>query len=76
MSTNIHWRPNIKPEYKTLSKELKWAFQNEFGNFFNLVLDESYLRYLRGLRYAKIEGADILIDAIEKHGEIKVWEDE
>lgn len=76
MSTNIKWYPHIDQVAHILAKPLKYAFQYEYGDSFDIILSESSLQYLRTLSYAKIEGADKLIKAIKRYGKIRVWEGE
>jgi hypothetical protein len=73
MSSNLGWEPedrNIKP----LSDELKYAMRKKFSEPVNYVLDKHDMSYLEGLRDGGIAEAQFLLDAIEKHGRIRVRE--
>jgi len=39
------------------------------------IIDENALEFLRGLAAAKLDGAKELIDAIEQHGEIQIFQE-
>lgn len=79
MSTNLHWRPVASggdiPDY---DYALKDALREEFGASHRgkpMLLDRDALPFLRGLRAARVKGAAFLMDEIETHGVIEVWEE-
>ena len=76
MSTNLYWLP-IKPQKAyDLSTELKFALRNRDNDgHVNEELDDQSLGYLRGLLDAGIKDAEILIDAIDKYGAVRVFEE-
>lgn len=76
MSTSIRWQPTgsgkgLKSNY---SFPLKDALREEYGHGAK-TLDSDDLPFLRGLRAAKIDGANELIELVEKHESIDVWEE-
>lgn len=74
MGTNLVWEPVIHKEQESLPIGLKWALRKRYGASVNRELDSGDLSYLQGLADADLEGAQVLIDAIEKHDVIRVWE--
>ncbi len=76
MSTNLYWLPMKPQKAYDLSTELKFALRNRDNEgCVNMVLDDQAIGYLRGLLDAGVKDAEILIDAIEKHGSVKVFEE-
>jgi hypothetical protein len=72
MSSNLLWEP-VVDRGKTLSDKLKYALrQREYSN---ARFESHDIPYLQGLLDAGVLDAQILIDGIEKHGAVKVWED-
>jgi hypothetical protein len=76
MSSTLVWEPVIKERNHALSNELKFLLRKTTGRdpvseFFC----NDDINYLNGLKDAGVKGAQELITAIEKHGEIKVYED-
>lgn len=68
------WRPAHGYASVACSFPLKNALREEFGNGTRR-LDRSALSFLRGLRAAEVNGAAELMELIEKHDEIEVWEE-
>ena len=73
MSSNLVWQP-VKANYKNLPDELKFAMRKRFDGHVKTTMDESDAGYLQGLRDAGVKGAQELLDAIAKYGEIEVKE--
>jgi len=75
MSTSLLWRPvrgsKTVPNY---GSALKNALREEYGDG-DKVLTMASVAFIRGLRAAEVDGAAALIELIEKHGEIVVWEE-
>lgn len=59
----------------TLSDQLKYALRKRYTQGINGYMDEDEVSYLRGLVDGGVEDAQKLIDAIEKHGDIEVFEE-
>jgi hypothetical protein len=76
MSSTLYWRPRLKAA-KSLPDHLKIVLRNSntFAGGLNVTLDRENIGYLSGLRDAGVEGADKLIEAIEKHGEVELVEE-
>ena len=76
MSANLKWEP-AKREAGDLPDGLKFALRDKRGMFQSgdgrERFDESDLNYLRGLMDAGIEGAQELIELIEKHEAVELW---
>lgn len=68
MSSSLVW--HTIPKGKDLPTGLKWIIEKKFQLPWTFTCHE--LSYLNGLRDAGIEGADKLIEAIEKYEEIIV----
>lgn len=68
MSSNLVWRP--KKKRGTLPKALKFVLD---AQGFPLTMDSDDLEYLKGLRDGNVDGAQELIDIIEKHGRIELY---
>lgn len=73
MSMNLYWQPVINTE-NDLSDALKFALRKRYQHGMDIRMDGGDLSYLQGLLDAGIEDAQTLIDAIEKHGVIRVYE--
>lgn len=75
MSSNLYYRPVTAGE-KLLPDQLKHTLKNldDFNNTVEGTYDESYIPVLRGMKAAGVEGADKLIKAIEKYGEVELVE--
>ena len=75
MSTNLYWEP-VKHNAHPLSDKLKYALRNRSPILDNARMDSNDIPYLNGLSDAGIKDAQDLIDAINKHHEIIVWEEQ
>ena len=84
MSLDCYWEPLPPPSANDVPQGFKYVVAERwFGHDGSLrgerMLDAHDLAYLAGLRDAAgtggdvAEGARILIDAINKHGEIRFW---
>lgn len=74
MTSNLYWEPAVRDK-KRLSVELKLVLRERLPNGLNVTMDEKDLPYLNGLVDANCAGAQELIDAIEKYGEINLMEE-
>ena len=74
MSSNLYWRPSNLGK-KDLSTDLKFKLRGLYGEPLNIMLNKDDLDILRALEVCKTEGASTLIKAIEKYGELSVWEE-
>jgi hypothetical protein len=75
MSSTLYWEP-VKPKKgKSLDTGLKWILQKRYGSPVQVELDDGDIPYLQGLADANTEGAQTLIDAIEKYGRIELREE-
>lgn len=75
MSTSLRWRPNgdgasLDGNY---SFPLKDALRGEFGSGVMIVSRES-VDFLRGLRAGGIGGAQEILEILERHKVIEMWE--
>lgn len=71
MSEKLYWKPLMNNEKQVGGVDLKDIVDFEWGP--RCTLDSRHIPTLKGLALAKIEGAQDLIDAIEKHEEIDVF---
>jgi hypothetical protein len=69
MSSTLMWAPI--PDGRALPYALKKALESMLDRA--QTFDASNLEYLRGLRDGGVEGAQKLIDAIDKHETVRVW---
>lgn len=67
MGVNLYWRPINKG--KVLPSRLKMILQNT-ENRFPLRVDGQSYDYFLGLKDAGIDGAEEVLDLIDKYGEI------
>jgi hypothetical protein len=74
VSQTLKWRPRWQSG-DTLSDQLKYALRKRYTQGINGYMDEDEVSYLRGLVDGGVEDAQKLIDAIEKHGDIEVFEE-
>ena len=74
MSSNLVWEPADRKNH-SLPYELKFAMRKHYGEPIDKILTDLEAPYLEGLRDAGISGAQILLDAIEKHDKIHVREE-
>ncbi len=73
MLSNLYWEPLLTG--KLLPKELKLALSKRVGgSIVDRDYDESDLEFLDGLRIGGISGAATLMDLINKHGAVHVFE--
>ena len=74
MSSNLEWEPTTR-KTGTLSTALKFVLRKRFGEpIKRAILGEADQDYLTALSHAGVEGVNVLIEAIEKHGEIELNE--
>lgn len=71
MSAKLCWRPKARTR-ETLPYALQSILREALGESPRTFSNKD-IPYLTGLRDAKIEGAQELIDAIEKHEEVELW---
>jgi hypothetical protein len=74
MTMNLYWEPAQREPEGDLSDKLKFVLRKRCGGTVDTVLSEMDIQYLNGLIDAGVEDAQQLIDAIEKHGSIRVFE--
>ena len=73
MSHTLCCRPKVN-KCKTLPDALKIILlKNQSVGYTPGTFDTPDLCYLRGLADAEVEGAEELIELIEKHGEVELW---
>lgn len=72
MSTNLMWKPVVKDQ-NYIGSEIRDLIIKKYG--YKSKLSYQDLEYLKGLRDAGKEEASDLIDAINEHEEIEVWEE-
>lgn len=70
MSSNLYWQP-VDDGYD-LPDELKFKLREEYQ--LPVTMSHSDLPFLKGLIVCDINGAKDLFQAIEKHGEVRVYE--
>lgn len=70
MSQNLYYR--VKPAGKDLDDQLKFILRKSYS--LPTKFDESDISFLKGLDAANIKDANTLIEAIEKYGEVEVYE--
>lgn len=69
MSSTLKWRP--LGGGKALPTALKFALDKR-GWSYPVTIGDGELSYLQGLCDAGVEGAETLLAAIEKHGEVEL----
>ena len=75
MSATLKWEPAIRKAH-SLPDALKFILRDSCGvsgSESKQMWGREKIPYLTGLVHAKIEGAEELIQAIEKHDEIDLW---
>lgn len=79
MSSNLLWAPVVLQNENVLPYQLKrvisrklWDTDGSCGSG-KAVMTTDDLPYCLGLLHAGVEGAQELIDALEKHGAIELW---
>jgi len=77
MSSTLYYKPIIEKEYKYFSDHIKWMMQKKFDVPWvtGVILSKHDIVYFSGLVDAGVEGAQKVIDAINKYGTIKIWEE-
>jgi len=75
MSSSLVWKPIEYKDYPGLDTGLKWILQKHYGSPVNVILNSSDIGYFQGLMDAGTKDADTIIAAIQKHHEIKTWEE-
>ena len=79
MSSNLMWKPVIVHDGYCLPQKLKFVISRKLWDTDGscgageVVISERDIPYLEGLRDAGIDGADVLIEAIKKHGVVSLW---
>ena len=74
MSSSLVWKIVIQPESHYLSDRLKHIFRGKFGDPVNYRLDRSDIPFLEGVAWFE-KDAQVLIDLIERHGQIDIVEE-
>lgn len=74
MSCTLCWKP-VSKTCKSLDDALKFALRKRYGPTIHTTLDSSDFEYLEGLRDAGVKDADTILDAIEKYGQISLFEE-
>ena len=73
MSQNIYYRPKgLLSEVPNASIALKNILIEKFGHSFDIQKTEIIESYFEALIDAKIEGADKLMELINKHGDLEI----
>jgi hypothetical protein len=76
MSSTLVYEPVVIQKNFGLDDELKFVLRKAFSDGrVNLVFSQKDTDYLRGLRDAGIKGANELIDAINEHEQVRVYEE-
>lgn len=73
MSQSLYWKPVIKQRSNDLDDQLKFILRDK--NKIPADFGFADLQYLEGLRDAGIRGAEDLIEAINKHEVVRVFEE-
>jgi len=74
MSSSLKWEPETEDRRKSFSTAVKFALRIRYGNPVDAVLGVGDVPYLEGLRDADVYGMGEVIEAITKHGNIRVSE--
>lgn len=72
MSSTLYWKP-VSKDANSLPDSLKSIISKRYGSGKH-ILNSLDVVYINGLVDGGVKGASELIAAIEKHGEIEVWE--
>jgi len=75
VSSNLYWLPVVPEEGNALDIQLKFTLRKRFHTPVAVNFRRVDIPYLTGLADAGIDGAKELIEAIEKHSIIKVYEE-
>lgn len=83
MSSNLYWRPvPVPPREGDLPFALKKVLARKLWDHDGSLSsdpaeldrdDPALVGYLQGLRDAAVEGADVLLAAVQEHGRVEVW---
>ena len=73
MSSSLEWRA-INPPQHSLPNELKYTLRKKCGDPVRGILTSHDIPYLEGLADAGIKGARQLIELVQEHMEIEVFE--
>ena len=76
MSTDLYWRP-VSKDANILESHLKIVLRNSgiTSGIHPVKVGREKIDYLHGLKDAGIEGAEELIEIINKYGEVEIFED-
>lgn len=75
MSSTLTMEPNSRKK-EVLPTGLKWVLQKKYkGTIYDRTMDESDIPYIKALIDAEIEGAQELLDFLEKHESITLNEE-
>lgn len=75
MSSSLYWKPIVPQQEERLDDQLMFTLRKRCdGCIHGIIMDDSDLSYLRGLRDAGIKDAETLIEAIEVHGQVQLDE--
>ena len=73
MSATLKWEPANR-KAQSLPDALKFVLRDKMGiGDGRVCFGDQSMAYLNGLRDAGVEGAQELIDAIVKYGDVEVW---
>ncbi len=73
MTSNIYWEPERPRKGKALDTQLKFVLRERFD--FPIQLDSGNRDYFLALTDANVKDADKIVEAIDTHGEIRIWEE-
>lgn len=74
MSTTLYWKP-VTLEAGYLPDELKYILQKRYEGYIEgVTIGPKSLNYLEGLKDAGVKGAEELMELIEQHEKIRIWE--
>lgn len=76
MSYNLYWKPVVSKRHPSLPDALKLVMREEYGTPLHETVNEDDRGFFRGLAAAKVEGAEEVLDLIDKHGTVELWEGE
>jgi hypothetical protein len=76
MSSNIYYRPVPKSNGTLLPDQLKFALKklDEWNGKAEGTYSKDFIPVLEGMKAAGVDGADQLIKAIKKYGEVEIEE--
>jgi hypothetical protein len=73
MSQSLYWVPAVARKGRVLPTDLKLALQRRDDGGPDMIVDASNRMYFEGLRDAGIQGAEEVLEALDKYGEIKLY---